>query len=573
MTRGQSGLARLWSELRRRHVVRLLVIYLVVAWVVLQVVDVTFPIMGMPDWADRLVLALLVVGLIVGLILAWTFDVTPAGVERTPAGIDDKVYAGAPPDAAQRDVPANRAGNSFSPLAIAVLPFANLSGDPENEYFSDGITEDILTHLSRIEDLHVISRTSVMAYKDTNKHVREIARELGVGTVLEGSVRRAPGRVRVSAQLIDASTDKHLWAETYDRDLEDIFEVQSTIAETIARALKAELTPEVVERIRQHPTDNVAAYDHYLRGREAFRRADAELAMAELEKAVLLDPSFAAAFGALAGAYVLSMYWHGASPSEVLPKAKAAAERALELDSGQALAWMARGLVRYHLDWDWAGAGVAFERALQLDPDDPDVLMWKGHHLACQRRFDEAIECFRKGVAADPHHIYNRSWVGFTLMMKGSKADREEAERHLLESIARDPSHHEAHQFLGWALLCWGRFDEAAEQFSICHGLHENPFYVVLRTMALREIDPDFDVSKSLDEIRGVVEEMQFHLALTLIAVMERDLDRALDHLEADAENRSPIAPWFRNVSVLGGPFEGHPRFQAFNRRIFGSEA
>ena len=319
--------------------IRLLVIYAVAAWVVLQVVDVTFPMMGMPDWADRLVLALLGVGLVIGVVLAWTFDMTSAGVVRTAAVDTASPPREEPPreephqdpsvEGSSPDTSGAASSGTFSPLAIAVLPFANLSGDPENEYFSDGITEDILTHLSRIKDLQVTSRTSVMGYKGTNKQVPEIARELEVGTVLEGSVRRAGGRVRVTAQLIDAGNDNHLWAETYDRTLEDIFAVQSDIAEMIAAALKAELTSAVAKRIRQHPTDNVAAYDHYLHGREAFRRADAEPAIAELEKAILMDPSFAAAFGALASVYVLSMYWHGASPGEVLPKAKAAAERSL----------------------------------------------------------------------------------------------------------------------------------------------------------------------------------------------------------------------------------------------------
>ena len=549
------------AELKRRKVYRVAVAYGGTSLAIALATAELFDDVGLPPGTPRFVIVLLALGFPVALALAWAYDVTSAGVERTHARVERTPGA------------VEGVGTPHSPLAIAVLPFENLSGDPENEYFSDGITEDILTHLSRIDDLHVISRTSVMVYKGTKKQVREIAGELQVGSVLAGSVRRQSGRVRVSAQLIDASTDKHLWADTYDRDLEDIFEVQSTIAEKIALALRAELTPEVVERIRRHPTDNVAAYDHFLRGREAFRRADAEPAIAELEAAVSLDPAFAAAFGALASAFTLSMYWHGASPTEVLPKAEEAAKRALELDSGQALSWMARGLVCYHLDWDWAGAGAAFERALQLDPDDADILLWNGHHLGCQRRFDDAIESFRKGVAVDPHHIYNRSWIGFTMVLKGDPADQEAAERHLREAIARDPSHHEAQQFLGWALMGWGRFQEAADQFAICHRLVENPFYVVLRIRALKEVDPDFDVHKALDEIRGAVEEIQFHEALSMMAYMEGDLDRALDHLETGAKNRSPIAPWFRTHPVLGGPFEGHPRFEALNRRIFGSEA
>jgi adenylate cyclase len=389
---------------------------------------------------------------------------------------------------------------------------------------------------------------------------------------LEGTVRRAGNRVRVSAQLIDAWTDKHLWADTYDRDLEDIFEVQSAIAETIARSLKAKLTPVEVEKIRKQPTDNVDAYDQFLRGREAFRRSNADAAVAALERAVSLDPGFSAAYGALAGAYVQSMYWHGASPTEVLPKAKEAVTRALELDEDQALSWTAKGCICYHLDRDWDGAEAALTRARELDPNDADIILWYGHHLACQQRFDDAIEAFREGVAADPHNAYNHSWIGFAQVMKGDPGEQEEAEQHLREAVARDPENHEAQQFLGWSLLCWGRFEEAADQFTLCHALVPNPFYLVLRTLALSKVDPDLDVGGALDEVREAVERIQFHEALSVMAVMEDDVELALDHLETAAERRSPIVPWFRSTSILADPFEGHPRFEALNRRIFGSD-
>jgi TolB-like protein/Tfp pilus assembly protein PilF len=553
-----SKLSLFFAELKRRKVYHVAVVYIVVGWGVAQGAEYLFgDLLALPPVIWQVVAGLVLLGVPIALVLAWAYEIRPEEPRETEPTPD---MASEAPQSDQRK-------------SIAVLPFDNLSDDPENEYFSDGITEDILTHLSRIEDLHVTSRTSVMAYKGTRKQIREIAGELGVGTVLEGSVRRAANRVRVSAQLIDASTDTHLWADTYNRDLEDIFEVQSAIAETIVRSLKAKLTPEVVKRIRKHPTDNVDAYDQFLRGREAIRRSDAEAAIAALKEAVSLDPDFAAAYGALASAYVQSMYWHGASPTEVLPKAKDAVTRALELDDDQALSWMAQGCIRYHLDWDWAGAEAAFERARELDPGDADILLWNGHQLACQRRFDEAIESFRDGVAADPHHIYNRSWIGFTQVMKGDPCEREEAERHMREAIARDPSNHEAQQFLGWALLCWGRFDEAAEQFSTCHELVPNPFYLVLRTWALMGVDPDLDVTGALAEVRGAVEEIQFHEALSVMAIMEGDLELALDHLETAAERRSPIAPWFRNLSILADPFEGYPRFQSLNRRIFGPDS
>lgn len=545
-------LGTFFEELKRRKVYHVAVTYVLVA---AGTIGLAADALGQ-IW-ERLpfvVLVIFLIGFPIALVLAWAYEIRPEEpVESTPTA--DPVGAIPPLDRRK---------------SVAVLPFDNLSDDPENEYFSTGMTEDILTHLSRIEDLHVRSRTSVMAYKGTRKSIREIARELGVGTVVEGSVRRAANRVRVSAQLIDADSDRHLWADTFDRDLEDIFEVQSAIAETIARSLKAKLRPGEVERIRKQPTDNVDAYDHYLRGREAFRRSDAEGAIAALEEAVSLDPRFAAAYGALAGAYVQSMYWHGASPTGVLPKARDAVTRAMELDEEQALSWTAKGCICYHLERDWAGAEKALEHARELDPNDADTIIWHGHLLALQRRFDEAIKVFRDGVALDPQHVYNRAWIGFAQVMKGDPDEQEEAERHLRDAIARDPSNHETQQFLGWSLLCWDRFEEAAEQFETCHELVPNPFYLVLRTLALSKADPDLDVNGALAGVRGAVEDIQFQEALSVMAVMEGDVELALDYLETAEEKRSPIVPWFRSLPILADPFEGHPRFEALNRRIFG---
>jgi len=197
-------------------------------------------------------------------------------------------------------------------LSIAVLPFTNMSADPENEFFSDGITEDILTQLSKIHSLEVISRTSIMQYKNTTKSLREIGKELGVATILEGSVRRGGNRVRITAQLIDTETDKNLWADTYDRDLDDIFAIQSDVAKKIAAALKTSLTPEEEDRLNQKPTDNIEAYDYYLRGNDyaygSNERNDFEIGIELYQKAIELDPNFSNAYSNLSRGHS-DMYW------------------------------------------------------------------------------------------------------------------------------------------------------------------------------------------------------------------------------------------------------------------------
>jgi len=237
--------------------------------------------------------------------------------------------------------------------SIAVLPFKNMVPDPENEWFSDGITEDIITQLSKIGDLKVISRTSIMLYKDSKKNLREIGEELGVATILEGSVRRADNRVRIVSQLVDARTDGHIWAETYDREMKDIFDIQSDVAQKIAMALKAKLSPEEKQRIEQKPTDNLEAYDYYLQGREyaerSYEKKDLEISIELFEKAVRADPNFAEAYASLAVQHC-RMHWYGFDRSpERLARAKEAIDKALSLKPHEPWVRAANGL--YSLPW------------------------------------------------------------------------------------------------------------------------------------------------------------------------------------------------------------------------------
>ena len=397
---GPEGNASFWSELKRRRVVRVAIAYAIPAFVVIEVADVLVPALGMPAWVITGVAVVCIGGFPIALILAWMFDITPTGVVRTGPTEGTGVYASDP-------------SPSYDPRAIAVLPLKNLSDDPENEFFSDGVTEDILTHLSRCGDLHVISRTSAMTYKGTSKSIGEIARELKVGSVLEGSVRKAGGRVRVVAQLVDCATDKYLWAENYDRELEDIFAVQSDVAERIAEALEAELAPGEVERMRRGPTGDMEAYELFLRGRQDVYRvggADILRGIEQLKEAIDLDPDFAPAHAMLALAYLAAPYWIGFRSS--LPLAQAAARRALELDDSLGLAWVAQAGVKFHYDWDWSGAGADFARAAELDTNLQDLYLWQGMYLLLLERFDEAAASLERGTSLDPHSGIMAAFLG-----------------------------------------------------------------------------------------------------------------------------------------------------------------
>jgi pentatricopeptide repeat protein len=327
----------------------------------------------------------------------------------------ESVGVGADPDrrsiAAQAR--ADEAGHS-----IAVLPFANLSADPDNEYFSDGITEEILTVLAPVEGLKVISRTSVMQYKGTTKSVRQIADELDVASVLEGSVRRAGDRVRIAAQLIDARTDKHLWAERYDRSLEDIFEIQTDVAERIVEALKMRLTSREKARIAERPTESVEAYEEYLKGRYFLPKRTEEAirqAIEHFRKAVEVDPSFAQAWAGMADGYALLPSYSETPISEMSSEARAAAGRALALDPGLGEAHAAIGMVAELLG-DAEEADRQFRRAIELSPGYATAHHWYGNFLTTKGRHDEAIAELREALDLDPVSLPVLSGLGTAYM-------------------------------------------------------------------------------------------------------------------------------------------------------------
>src|SRR5438067_2029565 len=307
-------MAGFFEEIKRRKVYRVAAGYVVVAGGLIQLASAVFPAWELPNWALRLVIILLLLGFPISLILAWAFDVTPEGIRATPSApaaprrrrnIVALVAVGLIVSAAAGFFLLPRVSARKIDKSIAVLPFENYSDDKENAYFADGIQDDILTNLSKIGDLKVISRTSVMSYRGKASNVREIGKALGVATVLEGSVRRIGNRVRVNVQLINASNDEHLWAEDYDRDLTDVFAIQTDLAQQIVRELQAKLSPMDKAQIEKKPTQNPDAYLAFVRGHDLFTRpdklrTDTEEAEQQFERATRLDPKFAGAFAALA---------------------------------------------------------------------------------------------------------------------------------------------------------------------------------------------------------------------------------------------------------------------------------
>jgi TolB-like protein/Flp pilus assembly protein TadD len=353
-------------------------------------------------------------------------------------------------------------GEQVTEKSIAVLPFANMSGAPEDEYFSDGIAEEIINALAKVEGLRVAARTSAFSFKGQKTDIPEIARKLNVTTVLEGSVRKAGKRLRITAQLIDVADGCQLWSERFDRELDDIFAVQDEIASAIAKKLEVSVSGGAHGPLVKKATRNMEAYESYLKGRHAWERFGTNLyaAVEHFERAVALDPEFAPAYAGIADAYGTLGFTGAMRPREAMPKAKAAATRAVQLDSQLAEAQCALGYVALLYDWDWPAAEKAFLRSIELNPNYSHVMHHYGHlyHAFVSYRIDEGIELCRRAAEIDPLAGYSlHGWLA-NLYVAGRTA---EAIEHLQKELTRDPSAFHLRRLLALCYTEQGRMEEA----------------------------------------------------------------------------------------------------------------
>src|SRR2546422_2178001 len=392
-------------------------------------------------------------------------DAVPAGVERALMGALARVPADRFASAgAFAEALATPGAGRPRARSVAVLPFVNLSADPENEYFADGITEDVIAQLSKIRALEVISRTSVMPFKKRQEGLRAIAAKLGVATLLEGSVRRAGDRVRIVAQLIDADTDQHLWAETYDRQLTDVFAIQTDVALQIAAALQAELSPDERTRIHKEPTNDLQAYQLYLQGRHClvkFTDPGIRRGIEYFEQAIARDPEYALAHAGVAMAFTELGGQGGGlvTSAQAYERAKEAAAKALALDGALGEARCMLAFLKFVCDFDWTGAEAEFKRALDLSPGSADTYDLYGRMLSALVRHDEAIAMVRRAQELDP--LAHRTDVASTLVRAGRY---DEAVQAATRAVEFDPDDPRGRAILGWAHLKTGTPDTGLAQ-------------------------------------------------------------------------------------------------------------
>ena len=452
-------------------------------------------------------------------------------------------------------------------VSVAVLPFRNLSADPENEYFADGITEDVIAHLSKISALKVISRNSVMQFKNRSQSLREIGATLGATALLDGSVRRAGSRVRIVAQLVDGQSDRHLWVETYDRQLDDIFAIQTDVALHIADALEAELSRDEQARVRKEPTHDLQAYQLFLHGRQEYIKYTPESIESSIDyfdRAVSRDPTFALALANLSMSYI-ELAEHGAmAPTLAHPRAESAVVEALRIDPELGAAHCTRGHLRTVREFDWTGAERDFKRALELSPSYADAYDLYGRLCSAQERFDEALTLLRRAQELDP--LAHRIDIATTLIRAGRY---DEAIVRARDATDVDPGHARAWATLGWALFL------AGQRVNGLASLERAVAVAPDSTLWLSQLAEAYGLNGEKGKARDILRQVKELSRTTYVSPYQYvyvytglgEYDRALDFLERAVAERGGPAYAIKG-SFLLKPLREHPRFQALLRSM-----
>jgi len=590
-----------FAELKRRNVYKVAIAYIVGGWALSQGIAQVFPVFDVPTWAIRVLVVLIVAGLPVALVLAWMFELTPQGIKRTetadamPAATRRKKHVwiyvvvvgvlmsvglfllgrysavtGAPRPITQPEArPGFQSQTATVPdKSIAVLPFDNLSRDPDNAYFAEGVQDEILTRLAKIGDLKVISRTSTEKYKSAPANLREIAQQLGVANIVEGSVQKANDQVRVNVQLINALTDAHLWADTYDRKLLDIFSAETEIAKTIADTLQAKLSGSEKSAISKKPTANPEAYELYLKARFFWNKRtgnDLKTAADYFQRAIDADPSYGSAYAGLAQSYLLIPVFGAGAPREFFPKATAAAHRAIKLDETSAEGHSTLAMLLL-FDFKFKESEDEFRRAIELNPNYAPARFWYGECLMYLGRFVEGIAQINRAHELDPLSLVYSSNLGWAYHI--ARQD-DQAITQLQKVIESDRGFHMAYFYLGMAYESKGMYEEAIAAYKTSRdlsggypgitGLGHAYAAAGQRSEALNIISQLESDLKQTNRVRAT--------AFSIIFSGLNDRDKAFEWLEKAYEQRYEgvifikVQPYYDNL-------RGDPRYYDLLKRI-----
>jgi adenylate cyclase len=582
-----------FAELKRRNVYKVAVAYAVVGWLVIQVSSTLLPTFHAPEWVVQTLVVIVAIGFPIALVIAWAFEATPEGIKRTevadamPAAAGRKkhtwiyivivggaisaalFFAGRYTGRTSSTGNEEPGGPSLPAKSIAVLPFDNLSEDKANAFFAEGVQDEILTRLAKVADLKVISRTSTQRFKSAPADLREIAKQLGVMNILEGSVQKSNDQVRVNVQLINAMTDAHLWAEIYDRKLTDIFAVESDIAKTIADNLQAKLTGSEKTAISKKPTDDPEAYELCLKGNMFLGKRSGDnipKAIGFYEQALRHDPNYALAYAGLSESYVLRPYYTSSRQSDDDPKAKEAALKALQLDPNLAEAHRALGKV-LTFTIDLAGAATELQRAIALKPNDAEARHWNSNGpLIALGHVDEAIAEGRRSIELDPlSPVINADFANTLYYARRY----DEAIAQFRKALELDPGFFYTHYNFGEVLEVKGDLPGAIAEYEKAKQLKDDPSMLALLAAAKTKAGDKNAAPQALQELDRISDQSKvraYDRALLYLSMNNKA--EAIRWLEQSFADRDGSDIGFVKVDPLLDSLRGDPRFEALVQKV-----
>ncbi len=566
-------MASVWGELKRRNVVRVAIAYAIVAWLLIEVSTTTFPMLNLPEWAATLVTVLLLIGLPVAIIFAWAFELTPEGLKKekevdravsitqhTGRKLDFIIIGVLTVAVAIFSLDKFVWTESVAPKTIAVLPFVNMSDDSEQEYFSDGLSEELLNLLAQIPELRVTSRTSAFSFKGKDATIAEVGRTLDVEHVLEGSVRRSGDTIRITAQLINVSTDTHVWSDSWDRDFQDVFVIQDEIAEFVVGALKIQLLGEAPRT----DTTSPEAYALYLQSKALtaqFTAAGFLQAEAVVLRALEIDSTYVPAWVWLAQIYAVGSgtgAWH---PHEAFPKSRAAVMEALRLDPDSAQAHAALSRIARDYDYDMETARKEQEIALTLAPHDPDVLELAAILAAIEGDFAESIRLHKEREILDPVSWEPKLRLGLSYVRIGRLAEAKSAYAEALESL---PLGVQINFRLGSVMLVNGDLDDALSQMN---KETRNGFRLAGRAMVLHAMGDTSSGATELEKLLAIGDGDRWAYETAQVQAYLGNLDESFRWLHRAIDRRDQSL-----TNMTGDPFLSNlrddPRFDDVLERL-----
>ena len=596
MVSDPNRIARFWLELKRRKVIRLISVYAAASFVLLELLDIITEPLRLPEWTMAFIIVLLCVGFIVAVILSWIYDYGPEGVIRTES-IEDTKEQESPSVPVKKRVKTSAVViaalivvavilaypkifrkdklegimDTDGEISIAVLPFVDMSPDHDQEYFCEGMAEEIINALSHITDLRVVARTSAFSFKDKNVDIREIGKKLNVEVILEGSVRKSGDNLRVTAQLINIEDGYQLWSEKYERKLADVFAIQDEISLAIVDKLKVKLLSKEKNELLRRYTENKEAYNLFLEGRYYWNRRSEvgfNKAFGFFERAIELDPDYALAYAGMADCYcMLSM--HLARPEPFIRKGRIAAEKALSIDETLAEAHASLGFIKLTYDWDWLGSERSFKQALHLNPRYPTANNWYAVLLSLLDRHDEAIHYMTQAWEYDPGSpIINRD-LGVIYAWAG---EYQKAINQLQSTIDMDPGFAPAYFFMG-NVYCWMKeYDLAIEYYEKVREMTGDFFDIIgvlsLSYAKLGDIEAATGELNRLDSLAKTQEDIRA-FEYSLIYAGLKNKDKVFEWLDIAYKNHEfgialmgcEAVLWFEDLRQ-------EPRFKDFLTKI-----